>query len=35
MAGCEHVILSIDWQLRTYRFVELRRVLDDLGTPSP
>lgn len=34
MAGCERVILSIDFEAGSYRFVELQRVLQELGTPS-
>mmetsp|Transcript_22919 Transcript_22919/g.38984 ORF Transcript_22919/g.38984 Transcript_22919/m.38984 type:complete len:702 (-) Transcript_22919:69-2174(-) len=34
MAGCDRVILSIDWHSGVYRYVDRRRVLDDLGTQS-
>jgi hypothetical protein len=33
MAGCERVVLSIDFAAGTFKYVELRRVLDDLGVP--
>lgn len=34
LAGCERVILSIDFATSTFRYVELRRVLEDLGGVS-
>ena len=34
MAGCERVILSIDFAAGTYNSVELRRVLEDVGSTS-
>lgn len=31
VAGCERVVLSINFDAGSFRYVELRRVLDDLG----